>query len=453
MDTASPAAAPGAASAASLPLAAETFDYLNLKGLFDTFSPITAEDGDDEIRVYIDGTEVGFDVPPQIIDGRTLVPMRAIFEGLGAEVAWNDMVKAAVAAKDDVYISIQIGKSYFRRDDEVIPIDVPARIIDARTFVPVRAVAESFDCTVDWLPETKTVRIRTEEALPALLPDDDVPILTVGDVTFSRNEFYRYADEVTRHIPGARPEDILEEMKLLCAVRIYNERTGAALDPVQLDRIDAAAASLIRGENYRELLDSAGISDRAFRRYINLMKEMLTLIGSVENTDFSDEEVLLFGKTECVLVKALIFEDFAGAEKALDTLKNGGSFEEALRRDSMYSAIYYGEPENAEGDLFCAAVTGKTDPAVWEAVAALEENEYTDVVDCGGGTFAVIKRYPLGEEQMLGTLRREIAAMLAMIRADAALEKIAETLPAVSRDVPDSTRPPENQPASRPAET
>lgn len=114
------------------------------------------------ITVLIDGKKVEFDQKPVIVDNRTLVPLRAIFEELGAAVIWEADTRTALSIKGDTAVSVTEGKNTLIKNGEVIELDVAPRIIGSRTLVPVRAVAESFDCKVEWEAETKTVIITTK---------------------------------------------------------------------------------------------------------------------------------------------------------------------------------------------------------------------------------------------------------------------------------------------------
>lgn len=126
---------------------------------------------EDDIIVTLDGQKIKFDVPPQIINGCTLVPMRAIFEALGAEVEWSQELQTVLAFKDSKFITMTIGTKVFtvgNSDSDNVPakieLDVPPQIICDRTLVPIRAVSESFDCDVDWDGDNRTVIITS--ALP-----------------------------------------------------------------------------------------------------------------------------------------------------------------------------------------------------------------------------------------------------------------------------------------------
>lgn len=102
------------------------------------------------VTVELDKNPIAFDVPPQIIDGRTMVPLRAIFEALGAEVTWDGETSTAKATKGDTKISITINEKVLYKNDTAVELDVPAMLIDSRTLVPVRAISESLDVLVGW---------------------------------------------------------------------------------------------------------------------------------------------------------------------------------------------------------------------------------------------------------------------------------------------------------------
>lgn len=116
-----------------------------------------------EIAVLIDGNKLEFDVPPQILNDRTMVPMRKIFESLGAVVTWDESSRTATGKKDGVIVNVSIDSKTLFKNGEPKVLDVAPALIDGRTLVPVRAIAESFDCKVDWIAETRTVEITTDE--------------------------------------------------------------------------------------------------------------------------------------------------------------------------------------------------------------------------------------------------------------------------------------------------
>lgn len=119
---------------------------------------------DDAIKVLVNGGEVKFDVQPFIENDRTLVPMRAIFEALGADVAWDEKDRTVVSYDpvSDVSITMQIDKDVMFVDGTEYKLDTPAKIVNDRTFVPLRAISESMNSTVNWDGETRTVTIEKD---------------------------------------------------------------------------------------------------------------------------------------------------------------------------------------------------------------------------------------------------------------------------------------------------
>lgn len=118
------------------------------------------------ISVTLNGNSIDFaDQSPIIVDGRTLVPLRAIFEALGASVEWDGATSTVKSQKDGVNISLTIGSDKLFKNGQVKTLDVPAQIINGRTMVPARAVAEAYGVTVDWDGNTQTVKL-TEAVAP-----------------------------------------------------------------------------------------------------------------------------------------------------------------------------------------------------------------------------------------------------------------------------------------------
>ena len=125
-----------------------------------------------EIKVLLDGNELAFDVPPQLINSRTMVPMRKIFEAMGATVDWNGDTQTVTATKEDITVVMQIDNTVIKVNDENITLDVPPQLVDNRTLVPARAVAESFKAKVDWDGNAQTVIITSMVEIPPVTAID-----------------------------------------------------------------------------------------------------------------------------------------------------------------------------------------------------------------------------------------------------------------------------------------
>lgn len=124
----------------------------------------------ENIYVYMNDDYLEFDVPPQVINGRTIVPVRTIFENLGAKVDWNNDTQTITSTKGTTTVVMQIDNYTMKVNGSNIAMDTPPQIVDGRTLVPVRAVAEAFGNRVMWDDETSTVII--SDLLYFKTPDD-----------------------------------------------------------------------------------------------------------------------------------------------------------------------------------------------------------------------------------------------------------------------------------------
>ena len=113
----------------------------------------------DIIPLYINNKRINFDQQPIIKDGRTLVPVRAIFEAMGAVVGWDDQTRTVVSERNGIIIKITIDNTTMYKNDMPITIDVPAVIENSRTLVPVRAISEAFGAQVTWSDAERAVYI------------------------------------------------------------------------------------------------------------------------------------------------------------------------------------------------------------------------------------------------------------------------------------------------------
>lgn len=100
--------------------------------------------------VYVNGNKIEFDSMPIIKDGRTLVPIRAICEEMGADVVWDEESQTATISKGFNTLKIQIGNTTMYKNDTAINLDVPAEILYNRTIVPVRAISEGLGAEIIW---------------------------------------------------------------------------------------------------------------------------------------------------------------------------------------------------------------------------------------------------------------------------------------------------------------
>lgn len=121
---------------------------------------------DKALAVAMDNRQLVFtDQDPMIIDDRTMVPMRYIFETLGASVSWDARTQTVVGktGNKSIYLTIDSNKATVNGTE--VELDVPAQIVNDRTMVPLRVVAEGLGVEVEWHPEEQLVNINTGGAV------------------------------------------------------------------------------------------------------------------------------------------------------------------------------------------------------------------------------------------------------------------------------------------------
>lgn len=116
-----------------------------------------------DIRVIVDGDTLQFaDQKPVIQDGRTLVPLRSVFEAIGASVDWNATTRTITAKKRFDVVNLEIdSKDLYKNGVKVTEMTLPAQILNGRTMVPARYVAEAFNGAVKWDSAEQLVTVET----------------------------------------------------------------------------------------------------------------------------------------------------------------------------------------------------------------------------------------------------------------------------------------------------
>ena len=124
--------------------------------------PITVSATSMNITVKVNNKTVAFPDQKSIVQNeRTLVPIRFIAEALGYDVEWNKTDNSAVI--DDGKIILYIGTNKAKINGKSVTLDVASTVVHNRTMVPLRVVAETLDCSVDWIGETQTVLVNAKK--------------------------------------------------------------------------------------------------------------------------------------------------------------------------------------------------------------------------------------------------------------------------------------------------
>lgn len=123
---------------------------------------IAAHAEEDVVSVMLNNEKVEFDQNPIILDGTTLVPIRAVFEKAGAVVTWDQDAKTATLTKDNYTVKITLGDSVLYKNGEAVPLSVSALMYNDRILIPVRAIGEAMDFKITWDGFHSTVHVATD---------------------------------------------------------------------------------------------------------------------------------------------------------------------------------------------------------------------------------------------------------------------------------------------------
>jgi len=125
------------------------------------------------VKVFVDNQPVYFDQPAVIVAGRVLVPLRGVFERLGAIVAWDPTTETVLAQRGDTRIALRIGAPQATINGQAALMDVPALLVGGRTMVPLRFLSQALGAQVSWDAAAATVTVTSQQA--ALPPSQTFP--------------------------------------------------------------------------------------------------------------------------------------------------------------------------------------------------------------------------------------------------------------------------------------
>lgn len=214
----------------------------------------------DPIKVIVNNNVLVFDVNPTVIDGRTVLPVGEIFKALGLEVGWDGATKTVTGSNSEVIIKLQIDRVIATVNGKEVTLDVPATVIDGRTMVPAKFVAEATGATVGWDSATKTVSInktilnsQTDVGYKLLEVDGGdlsgyrEPNVVV-DIGYGDRKYYAYTNEYGQLIKVTAKEIILQdsttEPVLSTGRYYYDEAKVPGVESPSLDEGHVIADSL-----------------------------------------------------------------------------------------------------------------------------------------------------------------------------------------------------------------
>jgi len=186
------------------------------------------------INIFADGTLVNFDQQPIQEDGRTLVPLRGIFETMGADVMWNPDSQTVTAIREDITVVLPVGSETAVVNSEPVSMGwpaVPARIVGGRTMIPLRFISETLGMHVHSEVGGGTIRISTEGQASSVRTQATPAATTLDEVAYWR-----------AHIESTQSQIRLPNRQLTVAERAawiseYHELGGANAFELEIIRL------------------------------------------------------------------------------------------------------------------------------------------------------------------------------------------------------------------------
>lgn len=391
---------------------------------------------ENEVKVTLDGFEIKFDVPGRLIGDRPMVPLRTIFEVLGADVEWVGETREIISTRGKDTIKLAIGSNELYKNGELAyTMDVAPIILEengeSRTLVPARAVSEAFGCTVDWDSETRTAIITD-------INEDTVMTIAGFPVDYDTYSYFcnmilssYYNDSsVFDNDPDAVKK--FRETVLMYLIHYYAQFDYAAdlgltpYTPEVTAEIESALETYKShyGDDFDEILAKSSMTENLFAEILK-HSAILEMIDSFLHSDFngmSIEEIseILIEKNLILRAAHILFEDRESAEALLEKAK-------AATDDEFFAlAEEYGTDPgmigNPNGYYF---TPGEMVEEFENAVLASKIGDTTDIVESAYG-YHIIRRLPIENKFIIENAEAIIDMYVSYIYSIAINEKIAE---------------------------
>lgn len=276
---------------------------------------MTAVPGD-IIKVKVNGRPLTFDVSPTIVNGKTLVPLRAIFEALGAEIFWDGATGTVTGTKGDVKVSLTLESREATVNGRKVGLEVPATNVDGRTLVPARFIAESLGAQVGWDDASRTVLITCAEAVePPLTGVEkgiEIALLSLKDETIYIRNILADSVDLTgwRLMAKSSREEFAfpdgyvlgagETMAVTCGddgivsnklilewteEKAWNKKADTAL----LENSNGIIVALYYGD---AVVEDYNLFNNSLEEFKNLQAEVLPVINNLNQLNYDDINVV-----------------------------------------------------------------------------------------------------------------------------------------------------------------
>jgi basic membrane protein A len=281
-------------------------------------------------KIYFNGEILTTDVAPMNVEGRILVPVRTVFEALGAEVRWDATTMTVTGIRANMRISLQVGNKTAYRNGQPIDLDVPAKLINGRTMVPIRYVAEGLGASVSWMAATKSVMIESPMKVAMLIPGN---ITDGGFMEAGYNGLLKIHEELGAEIYYI--DQIKPELELLTAA---------------LQELAQGSPDLIIAHGGQNSTAAANVA----KEFPDI--KFVVVQGGVTGDNLSSYEVLqeesawLAGAAAGLLTESNVVGHISGI-RVTPGLKGRAAFADGLKYtnpDAEYLTIFAGDQDDVE---------------------------------------------------------------------------------------------------------
>ncbi len=284
-----------------------------------------------EIQVQYNGKAIAFpDQKPIIRENRTLVPIRAIAEGLGFQVNWNNAARTVTISKGTHSVRLTLDQKIAYRDNQPITLDVPAQLINDRTIVPVRFIAEGLNYQVNWVAANRTVKI-----------DDRTVYARLHDVVVYSDEVDKQWKALLFLFLGNQTDNPIAQVlrakagddTLYGRYLIAQNGDAIKVPQTQLDEFVKAvkAKALARNHNSEKAMQqemaALGITDQDIRElgYLDIYTTMYVKTN-ITDTDLQAYYEKNKAQFTVATVRHILVDTETEAKSVIDRLKKGESF-------------------------------------------------------------------------------------------------------------------------------
>lgn len=334
---------------------------------------------DSETAYVSDGsiTPIALDTRPMIMENRTMVPVRVIAEEFGAEVMWNETDRTVSIKKDgiDILLTVNNKTAYVNGEEKLL--DMPPVIDDNRTLIPLRFISESLGMYVEYVASTRQIIITDKE-----------PVMNVNGKNVYLDDFKFYSYALGQNLSNSEElSPLVNEFLYTSVFSSLSEYDGTYTgDTPEIKEEVADVMNQYGDESYSEFLYSVGAR--------NLQNEILAQIymnktsAELQNT-ISDNDINEFYQSNYICAKHILVSDETLAEEILAKIVGGEDFDKLMNEYSEDPGL----ASYPDGYVF---TTGEMVQEFEDTAFAIEAGTVSDVVKTDYG-YHILKREALPE--------------------------------------------------------